>query len=89
MLEENIVLMGVSGSGKTTVGVALAKELGASFYDGDSFHSKENKLKMAAGQPLTDDDRKPWLDSLAKYVSYYLRKRYVLLIATIAYLFKK
>lgn len=56
--------MGVSGSGKTTVGQALADALGWSFIEGDQFHSKDNVAKMAAGIPLTDDDRQAWLGAL-------------------------
>ena len=59
-----IVLMGVSGSGKTTVGRGLADELGWKFYDGDDFHPRANVEKMARGLPLDDDDRAPWLESL-------------------------
>lgn len=59
-----IILTGVSGSGKTTVGKALAKELGWRFYEGDDFHSTANIDKMRRGEPLTDDDRQPWLDAL-------------------------
>ncbi len=57
--------MGVSGSGKTTVGLALAKALGWPFFDGDDFHPESNVAKMAAGQALTDDDRWPWIDRIA------------------------
>ena len=58
--------MGVSGSGKTTIGLALAKALGWPFFDGDDFHPEANVAKMAAGQPLTDDDRWPWLDRITE-----------------------
>ena len=57
-----VVVMGVSGSGKSTVGTALAHALGWRFLDADDFHPAENVAKMAAGVPLTDDDRWPWLD---------------------------
>jgi len=60
-----VVLMGVSGSGKTKVGKALAADLGWPFFDGDDFHPEANVAKMAAGTPLTDADRWPWLDRLA------------------------
>jgi carbohydrate kinase (thermoresistant glucokinase family) len=53
--------MGVSGSGKTTVGALLAKKLGFRFFDGDDYHSKRNIKKMASGQALTDADRREWL----------------------------
>jgi gluconokinase len=59
-----IVMMGVSGSGKSTVGEALAGRLGVPFRDADEFHPKSNVEKMSAGIPLTDDDRWPWLDSI-------------------------
>ncbi|WP_231728852.1 gluconokinase [Microbacterium sp. CCH5-D1] len=57
-----IVVMGVSGAGKTTVGRDLAHRLGVSFIDADDLHGSENVAKMAAGIPLDDDDRWPWLD---------------------------
>lgn len=59
-----IVLMGVSGAGKTTVGRLLATDLGWSFYDGDDFHPAANVDKMGRGEPLTDADRQAWLDRL-------------------------
>lgn len=61
-----IILMGVSGSGKTVVGRALAPELNAEFIDGDNLHSQRNVDKMAAGIPLTDEDRVDWLNLIAK-----------------------
>jgi len=59
-----IVVMGVSGSGKSTIGVRLARELGCAFLEGDQFHNIANVEKMRAGYPLNDEDRWPWLDSL-------------------------
>ena len=58
------VLMGVSGSGKTTIGTALAARSGAVFADADDYHPAANKVKMAAGEPLNDEDRQPWLETL-------------------------
>jgi len=60
-----VVLMGVCGCGKTTVGRALAGQLAWPFHDADGFHPQANVAKMAAGVPLTDDDRWPWLDRIA------------------------
>lgn len=59
-----LALMGVTGSGKTTVGKLLAAETGWRFADADDFHSEANRAKMHANIPLTDEDRKPWLASL-------------------------
>jgi len=61
-----VLMMGVSGSGKTTTGQALAESLGWTFLDGDDFHPEANVAKMASGQPLTDADRWPWLDRIAE-----------------------
>lgn len=63
-----IVLMGVSGSGKSAIGKALSEKLRIPFYDADDFHSEANKKKMKEGIPLTDTDRKPWLKSLADFM---------------------
>jgi 6-phosphogluconate dehydrogenase len=59
------IVMGVTGSGKTTIGKLLAGDLGLPFYDADDFHSDVNIQKMAAGTPLTDEDRQQWLETLA------------------------
>ena len=59
-----VVLMGVSGCGKSTVGLLLAERLGYPFLDADEFHPPANVAKMAAGTPLTDTDRQPWLELL-------------------------
>lgn len=67
-----IILMGVSGSGKTTVGRALAQQLQWRFAEGDDFHSAANIAKMHAGIPLTDQDRAPWLQSLREAITAWL-----------------
>ena len=63
-----IIVMGVSGSGKSTIGALLAERLGWPFADADGFHPPENVAKMASGQPLTDADRWPWLDAIAAHI---------------------
>ena len=63
-----IIVMGVSGSGKSTIGALLAERLGWPFADADGFHPPENVAKMAAGTPLTDADRWPWLDAIATHI---------------------
>jgi gluconokinase len=67
-----IVVMGVTGAGKTTVGQRLAKSLGWRFHDADDFHPPANKAKMNAGIPLTDDDRWPWLRALRAVIEQAL-----------------
>jgi gluconokinase len=69
----HVVVMGVSGSGKTTVGTALAARLGRPFAEGDEFHSPANVAKMARGEPLTDADREPWLAALAWWIANHDR----------------
>ena len=75
------VVMGVSGSGKTTVGRLLAQELGWEFADADSFHSPENVEKMRRGVPLDDDDRRPWLEDLARLIGERLASGAPLVLA--------
>jgi carbohydrate kinase (thermoresistant glucokinase family) len=60
-----IVVMGVTGCGKTTVGAALAEKLGITFVDSDDLHSTSNKKKMSSGTPLNDSDRQPWLQAVS------------------------
>ena len=67
-----IVVMGPTGSGKTTVGTLLAQRLAWDFVDADEFHSAANKAKMHAGIPLTDADRAPWLAAIRKQIERWL-----------------
>ena len=60
--------MGVSGSGKSTVAKGLVRRLGWDFVEGDDLHPAANRAKMAAGVPLTDDDRRPWLETVAEWI---------------------
>jgi carbohydrate kinase (thermoresistant glucokinase family) len=60
-----LILMGVAGSGKTTIGETLATRIGWRYEDADTFHPASNVAKMSAGQPLTDEDRWPWLRAIA------------------------
>jgi gluconokinase len=70
-----LVLMGVSGSGKTTIGQALARRLDFEFIEGDEFHSRANRQKMHAGEPLNDADRTPWLEALRSRISALLARK--------------
>lgn len=63
-----IVVMGVSGSGKTTVAKGIAEAMGWEFAEGDDFHPKANVDKMASGHPLTDEDRWPWLEAIGAWI---------------------
>ncbi|AFZ33787.1 gluconate kinase, SKI family [Stanieria cyanosphaera PCC 7437] len=62
------IIMGVAGSGKSTVGKLLSQRLGWQFYDADDFHTPENIAKMSLGLPLSDRDREPWLDRLKQLI---------------------
>ena len=63
-----VVVMGVTGSGKTTVGIALAERMEVPFADADDFHSPENVARMRSGVPLTDEDRRPWLLAIGTWL---------------------
>ncbi|HEX2895267.1 MAG TPA: gluconokinase [Marmoricola sp.] len=69
MAQTPLVVMGVSGSGKSTVGAALAQRLRVPFADADDFHPPANVTKMSAGQALDDDDRYPWLESIGRWLA--------------------
>jgi len=68
-----VIVFGVSGAGKTTIGKLLAQELGWRFYEADDFHSQANINKMLRGIPLTDEDRSPWLESLRQVIECSLK----------------
>lgn len=68
MTAPKVIVMGVSGCGKSLAGTMLASELGVRFYDADDYHSRANVDKMAAGIPLTDEDRRGWLEDLAALI---------------------
>ncbi len=70
-----IILMGVAGAGKSTVGTLLARELQWIFYEGDDFHPAANVRKMKEGIVLTDNDRKPWLAALRKHLTVLLKNK--------------
>lgn len=68
-MDRRLLVMGVSGAGKTTLAEALARRLGHAFIDADDLHPPGNRAKMAAGEPLDDADRAPWLDAVAQVIS--------------------
>jgi gluconokinase len=76
-----IVVMGVTGSGKTTIGELLARRLGWKFADADDFHSAANKAKMHQGIPLTDADRLPWLDAIHNQIQKWVALRQNVVLA--------
>jgi gluconokinase len=67
-----VLVTGVSGSGKTTIGRLLAEELGWNFSDADEFHSATNRNKLTSGVPLSDEDRRPWLDRLRSAIATWV-----------------
>ncbi|MBA2251574.1 MAG: gluconokinase [Nitrospirales bacterium] len=69
-----VVIMGVSGSGKTTIGQRLADTLRWEFVDADSFHSPSNRKKMSAGSPLSEQDRRPWLEALREAIDRWINE---------------
>jgi gluconokinase len=75
------IIMGVSGSGKTTVGSLLAIRLNWMYYDADDFHTKENREKMMCGIPLTDEDRADWLRKLGDLIQRYIEKKQNMILA--------
>ncbi|GLJ11929.1 hypothetical protein SUGI_0180430 [Cryptomeria japonica] len=76
-----IIIMGVTGSGKSTIGTLLAKALDCNFIDADDFHSAENKEKMHNGTPLTDEDRIPWLEAVRDAMIDYIIKDKIVVVA--------
>ncbi len=79
-----VILMGVSGCGKTTIGKALSEELNWPFYDGDDFHTSANIEKMSRGIPLDDVDRKPWLEELYQLILEHISSGRSLIVASSA-----
>ena len=74
MAPQVLLLMGVSGSGKTAIGALLAGKLGWAYAEADDFHSPANVAKMAAGHPLTDEDRWPWLQAIGAWIDGQLAR---------------
>lgn len=76
-----LIIMGVQGSGKSTIGAALAERLNVTFIDGDDLHPRANKEKMASGHPLTDEDRVPWLKRIGETIEEGLRDGRITIVA--------
>lgn len=86
-----VIVMGVVGVGKTTVGSLLAKQLGWQFADADDYHSAENKEKIRCGIPLTDEDREPWLKGLHREIANWISdgKNVVLACSALKHKYRK
>lgn len=80
-MAQAIIVMGVSGSGKTTIGRMLARELDWDFFDGDDFHPPKKREKMSKGIPLTDEDRVEWLNHLRELIQNHLTEGSSLVLA--------
>ncbi len=76
-----VILMGVSGSGKSCIGSELGRQLGWPFYDADDYHTERSKEKMCEGIPLDDTDRFPWLEKLSKIISEHIQRGSPLVLA--------
>jgi len=83
-MSKAIILMGVSGSGRITIGKHLSRHTGLPFFEGDSFHPRDNVEKMSSGIPLDDEDRRPWLDTLHKLIKNHLKRGHSLILASSA-----
>jgi len=83
-MAQAIILMGVSGSGKTSIGRTLSSATGLPFYDGDDFMPAKQVEKMANDTPLTDKDRKPWLESLHQLIAEHIQQGKSLIVASSA-----
>lgn len=79
-IDRRVVVMGVSGSGKSSVGEAVGEALGADYIDGDQYHPQTNIDKMSRGEPLTDDDRAGWLAELVDLIRDYRERRETVLV---------
>lgn len=83
-MNKAIILMGVSGSGKTAIGKRLSRRTGLPFFEGDNYHPQANVEKMSSGTPLNDEDRWPWLESLHKLIKEHLEQGRSLILASSA-----
>lgn len=81
-MQQAIFIMGVSGCGKTTIGEGLSARTGFPFYDADNFHPKENVEKMRAGTPLTDEDRRPWLENIHRFVKEKIESQDIIVVCS-------